>query len=312
MNNPKNIRKRIEEHQHPFTLIELLVSKTCQTGVLPLYCLKKIHKNCTSLRPSGRTSRLPQANSSHLHIFTQSAFTLIELLVVIAIIAILAGMLLPVLNQARAKARGMACTSNLKQVGLVYRFYADDYEDFLPCRDNLLGGFTPGGAAIDAKNWLDGVVSYYLNRNNASQDPVQLLRCPDETSFTDITTNYGLNYLIATETVNGVSRGLKTSRFKNAAQTAMLVENYGHLCYTPTVVNSSGIHVTGNIGPNRAAYFRHNRQTGISFLDGHAESRKKENVPCLEGFPGETEAVLLNTWFNSGKVNSCQPTLAGF
>ena len=64
-----------------FTLIELLVSVTCQIGVLPLYCLKKIHKNCTSLRPSGRTSRLPQANSSHLHIFTRSAFTLIELLV---------------------------------------------------------------------------------------------------------------------------------------------------------------------------------------------------------------------------------------
>jgi len=68
----------------PFTLIELLVSVTCQIGVLPLYCLKKIHKNCTSLRPSGRTSRLPQANSSHLHIFTQSAFTLIELLVLTA------------------------------------------------------------------------------------------------------------------------------------------------------------------------------------------------------------------------------------
>ena len=67
-----------------FTLIEFLVSVTCQIGVLPLYCLKKIHKNCTSLRPSGRTSRLPQANSSHLHVFTQSAFTLIELLVVTA------------------------------------------------------------------------------------------------------------------------------------------------------------------------------------------------------------------------------------
>ena len=50
---------------------------------------QKNNKYCTSLRPTGRTSRLPQASSSHLHIFTQSAFTLIELLVVIAIIAIL-------------------------------------------------------------------------------------------------------------------------------------------------------------------------------------------------------------------------------
>ena len=47
-------------------------------GVLPLYCLKKNHENCTSLRQSGRTSRLPQA------FFTRSAFTLIELLVITA------------------------------------------------------------------------------------------------------------------------------------------------------------------------------------------------------------------------------------
>ena len=64
-----------------FTLIELLVSATCQVCVFPLYLFKKNYKNYTSLRPSGRTSRLPQANSSHLHTFTQSAFTLIELLV---------------------------------------------------------------------------------------------------------------------------------------------------------------------------------------------------------------------------------------
>ena len=74
-------KRNAKGKNNPFTLIELLVSATCQIGVLLLYCLKKIHKNCTSVRPSGRTSRLPQANFSHLHIFTQSAFTLIELLV---------------------------------------------------------------------------------------------------------------------------------------------------------------------------------------------------------------------------------------
>src|SRR2546425_6224745 len=58
-------------------------------------------------------------------------FTLIELLVVIAIIAILAAILFPVFAQAREKARGATCLSNLKQIGLGMMMYAQDYDEIL-------------------------------------------------------------------------------------------------------------------------------------------------------------------------------------
>ncbi len=99
------------------------------------------------------------------------AFTLIELLVVIAIIAILAGMLLPALANAKEKANRTACLNNLRQIALLMQFYTDDNRDTFPGHRN--GNLKTDDANASLTNWWGTTILAYRPNEGSN-----LFRCP--------------------------------------------------------------------------------------------------------------------------------------
>ena len=219
-------------------------------------------------------------------------FTLIELLVVIAIIAILAAILFPVFARARDRARITTCRSNLKQWGLAFGLYANDWDETLPlwARTDL-----------DADGWQnawDIVLQPYLKTHAVGVCPSDdRSKAITHKKYGPLVRSYSYPGNLGGDWSPYVPDAKSLGDVKRPGETVMLGERHMEGCAPATPDSWASYAVFDALGKNpkqgcdngeEVDFHRHSGSANFLYVDGHVVTRNGKPQGPYPEFPGYT------------------------